>query len=190
MSTLEQRQADAVKKMNEANPANQAGKRAPGERKRIPMTLPQLKLSVPEIPGYNLHWFRGTPDRIGQAQQAGYEFVAPEEIDLNAIQLGGDVSNSGNTDLGSRVSIIEGSEVDGRGQAVRLYLMKQKMEYFLEDRKILNERNEGVAEALTASYRRGTVGGQAQGERPEDLGARYVDRSRTKIPALFQKKGK
>ena len=29
---------------------------------------------LPEIPGYHLHWMRGTPSRISQALRAGYEW--------------------------------------------------------------------------------------------------------------------
>jgi hypothetical protein len=162
--------------------------KAPGERKRVPMTLPQLKLEVPDIPGYHLHWMRGTPQRLAAADRAGYEFVHPDEVEVNNLALGGDASKTGNTDMGSRVSIVEGSETDSGGQAVRLYLMKQKMEWYLADQKILQDRNDAIADTLTANYRSGQIGGRAEGERAEDVAARYVDPRRTKIPELFRRK--
>ena len=33
------------------------------------------KLWAPEIPGYHLHWMMGTPERLAQAEAAGYVFV-------------------------------------------------------------------------------------------------------------------
>ena len=187
MTTLQEKQAEAKAKMEKQNPSNSPGP-TKEERKRVPLSLPQSKLAVPDIPGYHTHWFRGTPQRLAQAAQAWYEFVDPSEVDLTSIQVGGDATKSGNTDMGSRVSIVAGEEEGG--QAVRLFLMKQKMEYFLEDRKILGERNDSIAEALTASYRQGTVGGVAPGEQPTDVAARYVDRSRSKVPDLFRKKNR
>ena len=188
MTTLQEKAAQAKANMAKQNPSNSSDKPV-GERKRIPLSLPRQKLEVPEIPGYHLHWFRGTPQRLAQAQQAGYEFVHPEEVQVNNFALGGDASKDGSTDMGSRVSIVEGSETDDSGNAVRMYLMKQKMEYWLADQKITQDRNDSVADALTASYRQGTVGGAAPGERSEDVAARYVDRSRSKVPDLFRRKG-
>lgn len=169
------------------NPSERPGKSAE-DRRRIPISVPQRKLEVPEIPGYKLRWFRGTPQRLAQAERAGFEFVSPEEIQLNDLSLGGDATRSGNTDMGTRVSIVEGSEVDGGGNAVRLYLMKQREELWKEDEAIGQERNDSVAEALTAAYRQGTVGGQAPGEQSVDAQSRYVDTKRTRMPDLFRKK--
>lgn len=178
---------EAKAKMQDQNPSVVPGKAA-GERKRIPLSVPQRKLEVPGIPGFYLRWFRGTPQRLAQAERAGFEFVDEKEVELNNLSLGGDATKAGNTDLGSRVSVIEGSETDGAGQAVRMYLMKQPLALKKEDDAITEERNDSVADALTAQYRQGVVGGRAEGELPEDMAARYVDKSRTKVPSLFQKK--
>ena len=169
------------------NPSVLPGKE-PGARKRIPLSVPQRKLEVTEIPGYYLRWFRGTSVRLAQAERAGFEFVSPEEVELNNHDLGGDAVSSGSTDLGTRVSIIEGSEVDGSGQAVRMYLMKQKLEHYHEDVQIIQDRNDKVVEALTVGYRQGQVGGQASGETAGDAANRYVDPKRSKLPDLFRKK--
>lgn len=189
MTTLQEKAAEQKAKMEKSNPSAAPGKPVE-DRKRIPISLPQQKLEVPEIPGFHLHWFRGTPQRLAQAEQAGYVFVERDEVDLTNLSLGGDAAKDGNTDLGGRVSIYEGGDsVDAGGQAVRLYLMKQPMEYFLEDRKILDSRNDSVAHALTTAYRTEGIGaGQAPGETGADRAQRYVDPKRTRVPELFKKK--
>lgn len=123
----------------------------PAEQPRIPMSLPHQKLHVPDIPGYHLHWIAGTPARLQQALAAGYEFVSPEETTVTNTGLANDMSISGNTDLGSRVSIVNGSDTE----VSRLYLMKLREEYWLQDQAALAERNEQVAQAV----RGGTMGG-------------------------------
>lgn len=160
-----------------------------GARQRIPLSVPVRKLEVPDIPGYFLRWFKGTPQRLAQAERAGFEFVKQEEVQLHNVSLGGDATWDGNTDMGSRVSVVEGGEVDGGGQAVRLYLMKQKMEYRLEDEALAQQRNDSIADALTAQYRAGRIGAGQEGESPEDQAARYVG-NRTRVPELFRRKGK
>lgn len=179
--------AEAKAAMERQNPSVAPAKTSE-ERKRIPLSVPQRKLEVPPIPGYYLRWFRGTPQRLAQAERAGFIFVNYDEVDLNNLEIGGDATKTGNTDLGSRVSVIEGSEVDGGGQAVRMYLMKQLEEHRKEDNAIIEERNDSIASALTSQYKQGVVGGRDQGETAEDQAARYVDTKRTRVPGLFQKK--
>ena len=162
------------------NPSNPSAKTS-AERKRIPMSVPVQRLEVPEIPGYHLHWFNGTSARIQRALDGGYEFVTPEETEVNSVSLGGDSAASGNTDMGSRVTIASGQE-DGNGQALRLVLMKIKLELYDEDQQVLEERNDRVAQALTA----GSYGSER--DSPADRSNRYVDKSRTSIPDLFRKK--
>ena len=103
------------------NPANETGQDAVStvQRRRIPMSLPQMRLEVPEgcCPGFHLHWFVGTPNRIQRAQDAGYEFVSRGEVFVNNKDLAGDVTQSGNTDLGDRVSIVDGDGTGVDGQA-------------------------------------------------------------------------
>jgi len=154
----------------QSNPANVPG-RTSAERQRIPMSVPLQKLQVPELPGYHLHWFRGTPDRIARAQQGGYEFVGDHEVALNNLDLGGESAVSGNTDMGSRVSVISGDEVGRDGQPVQMILMKIRQEWWEEDQLKVEARNEQVAAAL----RGGQVGaGKAGSEGPGDIANRYV----------------
>lgn len=179
---------EAKAKMANQNPSTVPGKTR-AERKRIPLSVPQRKLEVPDIVGYYCRWFKGTPSRLAQAERAGFEYVTPEEVELNNVSLGGDASKDGNTDLGSRVSVVEGSETEG-GQAIRMYLMKQPIEFKREDDAVLEQRNDGIAAALSSQFKTGMVGRGQQGAPSEDdadVAARYVPKG-TKVPALFRKK--
>ena len=167
--------------MEKINPATQST-RSSAERKRVPMSVPVQRLEVPEIPGYHLHWFNGTGERIQRALDGAYEFVLPEETEVSAVSLGGDSAASGNTDMGSRVSIVSGQEIGKDGQPLRLVLMKIKLEYYEEDQRLLEERSDNVARSLNA----GTYGSER--DSAGDAGTRYVDKKRTSIPDLFRKK--
>jgi hypothetical protein len=116
-------------------------------RKRIPMDVPQQRLEVQEIPGWRLYWFK--EENVAKAYCDGhYDFVTQEDARLNRITIAGNPRESGNTDLGSGVSIIGGKDADGRPQ--RLVLMKLPIEFFKEDQaaKMLKntERLSGVFE--------------------------------------------
>ena len=140
-----------------SNPAERAATANP-ERRRIPMSLPTLKLQVPNIPGYKLRWMRGTSARINQAIQGGYEFVERGEVELNAMGLADAALSDGNSDLGSRVSISAGDEI-AEGQGVRLYLMKIKQEFWDEDQRAIDAQHEALAAQL-----RGDKGIQGEGD--------------------------
>lgn len=192
MTDLAVAAAQAKEKMAQgANPAN-AVDTPVTERRRIPMTVPVQKLQVPEVPGFFLYWMKGTPERLQQARNAGFDFVAVDEVRLNDVSLGGDGLKSGSTDLGNRVSVLASTTGDGEigsdGQPLRLYLMKQKWEWHMQDQQTLEDRNQGIAEALTTGYSQGTLGGAAPGESIPDLQARYVDPKRSKIPDMFKRK--
>jgi len=183
------RVTEAVGELQKQNPSVTPDVPA-GARTRIPLSVPMRKLEVPDIPGYKLRWLRGTPQRLAQAERAGYEYVSEDEVQLNNASIGGDANKTGNTDLGSRVSVVSGSEVDAHGQAVRLYLMKQRREWYLEDLELTQRRNDSVADALASAYQSGQVGGQARGETADDVSKRYVDPRRTRIPDIFRRKSR
>ena len=136
------------------------------DENRVPMGLPELSLAVPEIPGHQLHWFVDRPGRIPQALRAGWQFVVEGEVQLNTDTLAGSPGVSGNTDLGSRVSIHAGTDESGRG--MRQYLMKQKDEWYQKDMALREEGSEQIA----ASLRAGRVGDSEKGS-PEDAARRY-----------------
>lgn len=156
--------------------------RANSERKRIPMNTPVQRLEVPAIPGYHLHWFTGTPERLQRCLDGGYEFVEEHETSVTSASLGGDSAQSGNTDMGSRVSIVGGKELGRDGQPVRLVLMKIRQEYWKEDQQAIEERSMQTAAALCG----GALGSEKEVGR--DAGQRYLDKNRTSIPDMFRAK--
>jgi len=92
--------------------------------------------------------------------------------------------------MGSRISKVAGGGDMTSGQPTRLYLMKQKLEWYEEDLKLVEKRNDAVMDALTSAYKTGGVGGPAEGETASDLASRYVDPRRLKLPEFFRKKRK
>ena len=165
------------------NPGTDAGKTV-AERKRIPMSVPVQRLEVADLPGYHLHWFLSSPERLQRAMDGGYEFVDEQEMKINNVSLGGTSAASGNTDMGSRVSIVSGQEVGKDGQPTRLILMKIKQEWWDEDQVLVENRNSKVRDALLG----GMIG--AENDRPGDSQHRYVDKTRTQIPDFFKPRRK
>ena len=161
---------------------NAATSTVAAERRRIPMSVPVLKLETAEIPGYHLHWFLNDASRIQRALDGGYEFVNEQEVKPNNVSLGGTSAVTGNMDLGTRVSIVSGQEVGKDGQPARLVLMKIKQEWWEEDRKVLEEKSKQVRDSLLG----GMVG--AEHETGADRQHRYVDKSRTAIPDFYKPK--
>lgn len=152
------------------NPAQRAG-RTSSERQRIPMSTPVQRLSVPDIPGYHLHWFRGTPDRINRALQAGYSYVTRDEVAINNLNIGDDSAEAGSNSLGDRVTVSAGSEITADHQPMQMVLMKLPIEFWQEDQQVLENRNEDIANAI----RGGRVGaGGVKGETPHDQAQRYT----------------
>lgn len=161
------------------SPANVVEK-AVATRDRIPMSLPQMKLAVPEIPGWHLHWMAGTPERLAQAQRAGYVFVEDDEVNVSNPDLAGSASKTGNQDMGSRVSLVSGAG-SADGQASRLYLMKIKEEFWQQDQKQLEDRNEQIAATLR--------GGATPQANPHGTDGVYIPEVNRKTNAeLFQRK--
>ncbi len=149
----------------------------------IPMSMPKERLSVPERPGWHRHWFRGSPDRLARAREAYYQFVDPATIHTANTDLAGDMEQAGNTDMGTRYSVVAGDDLDNSGQPSRLYLMECRQELFELSQKLLADRNESIATAL----RGGQIGAQDSetGETAFDATQRYV---KGKIPDLFNPK--
>ena len=163
------------------NPADTGKKAAAKERSRIPMSLPQQKLAVPDLPGFHLHWMMGTPSRIAQARKAGYDFVDASEVDVVNTGLADDLSKSGSTDMGSRVSLVAGSTTGEDGQEQRLYLMKLPNEFWDADQAALEDRNEQIAATLR--------GGNVDAGEGGDSSNRYIpDAQRKNVANLFNRK--
>lgn len=161
-----------------ANPANSNLGELELPKGYKPMTGGELRLEVPEKDGWHRHWFRGSAGRIKRAMQAGYQFVDPEDVDVNNFDIAGDSEESGSTDLGSRVSVISGDDIGESGQAGRLYLMECPMELFEHAQSILQQRVDETAEAL----RGGLIGQGKEGETPSDIRKRYTGAGNTVKP--------
>jgi hypothetical protein len=161
------------------NPANSTEAKV---AKRIPWNSPTSKLGVTEIPGYRLYWFRGDANRIARAQQAGWEFVEQREVKMLETGMGNPLGGEFSADMGSRVSIVSGNGGEAEGQAGRLILMKIKLDWYLEEQQVKEQRNEKVAEAI-----RGGLLGQEK-DKGADAQRRYLDKDRTSIPDLFTPK--
>lgn len=191
MQKINSEVTDKAQEMQGSNPGNIPAP-TQAERRRIPMTTPLRKLEVPMIPGYHTQWIRGTKERLNQALNAGYEFVQEYEVQMHNMDLGGDAKHDGNSDLGTRVSTSDKSgELDG-GQAINLYLMKQRKEYYDEDKGILQARNDSVVDTLVGHLQEGAKFGGREGapapaETPEDARQRYVGKG-TKIPEFLRRK--
>lgn len=191
MGTVAETAARLQEEMQRQNPAAKDGNAPAEARTRVPMTAPTRRMELPQIPGYYVQWIRGTNDRLQQALNAGFEFIRPGEVHLNNRLLGDDVLKSGNTDLGDRVSIGDGT--DEQGHVIRSYAMKQREDYHAEDMAVRQRGNDSIADSLTAAFQHGRGSlpageGRAPSENGVDAQQRYVDRSRTKIPTLFQRK--
>jgi hypothetical protein len=164
-----------------ATPTNPANAAKPVlERKRVPMSVPTRRLEVPEIPGFHLHWF--LEGRIPRALAAGYELVKFDEVPINQRGVGTDTMISGNSDMGSNVSVIAGMGENGKPE--NLVLMKLREEWWQEDRKIIDERNASI---FTTIFKGERILGEEHDERA-DQGTRYIDADRTRGPvSLFQR---
>jgi len=138
------------------NPANAPATRA-SEPERIPMDVPDLKLAVPEMPGYYLYWHLGK--NVSRALRAGYTYVDQGEVEVLQSGVANDKSVDGSTDLGTRVSISAGAS--GETDEERLYLMKLPMDLHLADMAAKTARNEEIAVQL----RSGMLGAEGDPDR-------------------------
>lgn len=96
-------------------------------RVRRPFANKDPNLPLPVIKGHVPRWFNDEENRLPRAQDAGWEFVAPDEFP--SFRASSQVAP--NSDLGSRISVVCGT--DEQGKSVRAYLMKIKKEWYDED---------------------------------------------------------
>lgn len=149
---------------SKAIPAN-APERRITDTSRVPMSLPTAKLAVPDLPGFWLYWHRGKD--VPRALRAGYTFVEDGEVDVEQKNVANAASETGSTDMGTRISIVAGGTVEeGNPEPERLYLMKLPLEWRLADMEGQAKVNENIAVALRA----GAIGA---GEDP-DKNKRYM----------------
>lgn len=161
----------------DSNPANDVSPEATEttrKRRRIPMSVPQQKLQVDDLPGYHLHWFH---DRnIQRALAAGYEFCDDREVIINQKNVATDTTISGNASMGTRVQVSAGESTNEH-----LTLMKLPIEFWREDQAALREKNTSTLSAIF----RGEVINQGpngqSGATDDDRALQYVDTKRTSI---------
>ncbi len=146
---------DIAKAAGKANPANEPVKRLT-DVTRVPMDLPTLKLGVPEVPGFYLYWHLGK--NVGRALRAGYVHVVEGEVEIEQAGIATGRSVSGNSDLGTNISVSAGNSGDTED---RLYLMKLPNELHEQDMMAKEAVNEEIAIALRA----GTLGSEGDPDR-------------------------
>jgi hypothetical protein len=163
------------------NPANDKPETKGNRRARIPMSVAMRKLETPQIPGYHTHWIKTS--NIPRALAAWYEFVEDFEVpQINQRNPGINTEISGNTDLGSRVSIAAGIGADDKPE--RLYLMKLPEDLWLEDRAKIDGRNASMMGQIFRGEK--ILDKDEVSDSVKDT--RYVDMKRTKERrALFSR---
>ena len=125
-----------------------------GRTVRVPFSGPRLKLQLSdqerkvfETRGFVPRWINDQDGRLQRAISGGYNYVDPRY----ASSVGGNALHAGNTSQDSRVSIVV-----SRGEPViTSYLMEIKKEYYEEDQKAKQDRNDMVDKSLAA----GNAGG-------------------------------
>lgn len=158
----------------ETNPSVRTSEPAKQEGfKRIPMSLPVRRMEVPEIPGWHLYWFVET--NVPRALQGGYEFVKTQEVPIHQRNPATSADLGGNADLGTNVSMIAGTRMDG--QPLMQVLMKIRLEWRKEDQKRLEDINANI---LSSIFKGETIVGSDQ-MAPADQGTAYVDPDRTSM---------
>lgn len=159
--TLEEKVARATAKEDPSTDVT--SNRTEGRRRRNAFNGTEAKISVNRtIPGYHLHVFTDTANRIKEALDNGYEFVSPDEI-------GGVSENvvSRNGDLGDRVRYLVNPRATGSEQYG--YLMKQRLDWYEEDQAALQQKNNQI----DAAIRKGKITG--------DNSAMYIPRDGIKM---------
>lgn len=140
-------------------------------RKRIPMSVPQQRLQVPEIPGYHLHWFKES--NVPRALAAYYEPVGIDEVPVHQRGVATHNAISGSQDLGTGVKIISG--VTEFNHAEYLVLMKLRQEYWDEDRAEIDRKN---ADRMGAIFRNEQIlnpdSVRKSGQTADDKALQYV----------------
>lgn len=112
-------------------------------KERVPFGVPQSRLTVAnQEPGFIYRWVNDDGrGRLDRALAGGYEF-APTVTG----QKVGSGTADGNSDVGSRVSRIVGTQEGGAG--MRAYLMRIKREWYIEDQRAKQAQVDEVDKAI------------------------------------------
>lgn len=113
-------------------------------KRRVPFGGFVSKLEVAnKDPAYFYYWQKNTGDYIQRMLDAGYEFVRERDARRYAPET---LTNTSNQSIDGRVEIFGGREANG--QEYSLVLMRQPMEYHLEDMEHQEKRNQAIDEAV------------------------------------------
>ena len=154
-----------------ANPSTNAVKPLKGQRKRIPMSVPQQRLQVPEIPGFHLHWF--AERNVPRALAAAYEPVHIDDVPVHQRGVANNGETSGSADLGTGVKIQAGLNELSRPEY--LVLMKLPLEFWEEDRREIDAKN---AARMGSIFRDEQIlDDPANPQRGDDAALRYVKKA-------------
>lgn len=118
---------------------------------RIPLGVPRAKLSVPPRPGYVRRWINDKENRLWHAQQAGWQFVEDPKLKV------GEAAESGNRDMGSRVSRPVGTHKTGA--PMYCYLMEIKQELYEEDQAEKQRKLDEIDQSIKGGNISGNTGG-------------------------------
>jgi hypothetical protein len=112
-------------------------------KERVPFGVPASRLTVAnQDPNFVYRWINDDGrGRLDRAISGGYEFVESE-----AAQKIGAGSADGNSDVGSRVSRIVGTQEGGAG--MRGYLMRIRREWYVEDQKAKQAQVDEIDKAI------------------------------------------
>jgi hypothetical protein len=132
---------------------------------RVPFGGLSYKLEVKhKDPAYWYYWFRNRGDEVERAKAAGYEFVSrrqargaelPEELTLRDV-------DGGNQSLDDRYERFGGRDEFGRDYT--MVLMRQPMEYHLEDHKADQAAADRIDEAIFRQEFKGQSVSQKYGQ--------------------------
>jgi len=109
-----------------------------GHRTRLQLSEEELQAMKKD--GYRPYWFNDEYGAIQKALAAGYVFVKPEE----ATSIGQSEIHQGNSDLGTKVSVI----VNRTNPPTRAFLMKTLIKNYKEDEAAREAINAQVDETL------------------------------------------
>ena len=91
-------------------------------------TTGKLSLNSASLdPAFHYHWINDTPGRVAQAEANGYQFVLADEVGSEVVRLVG---------------------VQESGEPLKSYLMKIKMEWYMEDQAALQGKLDKVDSAI------------------------------------------
>ena len=130
-------------------------------KKRVPLGVPRLKLSVTERKGYQRRWVNDVGDRLLQAQEGGYEFVTKNDAEFTEPDAGNQ-----NVSVNDKISKVVGTD------GTKAYLMEIPLAMYNSDQIAKAKRIDEVENGLKH-------GDDAHGRTGSD--GRYVPREGIKI---------